>query len=293
MMMKERHAYLILAHTDFMVLKELVGVLDDYRNDIYIHFDRKVIDPPILEAKYSKLLMLEDRVDVRWGDISMLYAEYNLFETAYKADNYSYFHLISGNHFPLFNQDYLHDFFARCEKNILMKMETSEKEIDLKFRKYNFFIKNFNSKNIRKKIIVQFFWHVLIKLQYIVGIKRNKDKQYYKASQWLSLKKDIMELVIKNKSNILKNYIYTLCSDEFFIPTLLENLVNRKSILYYDQLLKCEFVGPNTKTYAISDFNELIESKCLFVRKIDDNNMGLISKIRSNYGVNYNHKSNE
>lgn len=67
MMMKERHAYLILAHTDFMVLKELVGVLDDYRNDIYIHFDRKVIDPPILEAKYSKLLMLEDRVDVRWG----------------------------------------------------------------------------------------------------------------------------------------------------------------------------------------------------------------------------------
>lgn len=36
------HAYLIIAHNEFEVLQKLVGALDDPRNDIYIHFDKKV-----------------------------------------------------------------------------------------------------------------------------------------------------------------------------------------------------------------------------------------------------------
>ena len=33
-----KHAYLIMAHNQFLTLKELVSVLDDSRNDIYVHF---------------------------------------------------------------------------------------------------------------------------------------------------------------------------------------------------------------------------------------------------------------
>lgn len=41
--MNEKHAYLILAHNDPKVLELLVRLLDDSRNDIYIHVDKKVI----------------------------------------------------------------------------------------------------------------------------------------------------------------------------------------------------------------------------------------------------------
>ena len=37
----ERHAYLIMAHNHFDFLKELLGCLDDNRNDIYLHIDKK------------------------------------------------------------------------------------------------------------------------------------------------------------------------------------------------------------------------------------------------------------
>ncbi len=37
-----RHAYLILAHKNFSVLKILLMLLDDTRNDLFIHIDKKV-----------------------------------------------------------------------------------------------------------------------------------------------------------------------------------------------------------------------------------------------------------
>ena len=36
-----KHAYLIMCHNNLEVLKTLVSLLDDSRNDIYIHIDRK------------------------------------------------------------------------------------------------------------------------------------------------------------------------------------------------------------------------------------------------------------
>ena len=56
------HAYLIIAHNEFEVLQKLVGALDDPRNDIYIHFDKKVSELPHLEVKYSNLYICRKRI---------------------------------------------------------------------------------------------------------------------------------------------------------------------------------------------------------------------------------------
>ena len=36
-----KHAYLIIAHNEFELLKLLIDRIDDARNDIYIHIDQK------------------------------------------------------------------------------------------------------------------------------------------------------------------------------------------------------------------------------------------------------------
>ena len=36
-----KHAYLIIAHNNFYILKKLIALIDDERNDIYIHIDKK------------------------------------------------------------------------------------------------------------------------------------------------------------------------------------------------------------------------------------------------------------
>ena len=38
----KKHAYLIMAHTQPELLKKLLQMLDDERNDIYLHIDKKV-----------------------------------------------------------------------------------------------------------------------------------------------------------------------------------------------------------------------------------------------------------
>ena len=39
-----KHAFLILAHTDFAVLQLLIASLDDSRNDIFVHVDARAKD---------------------------------------------------------------------------------------------------------------------------------------------------------------------------------------------------------------------------------------------------------
>ena len=67
-----RHAYLILAHNEPLLLSLLIERLDDVRNDIYIHFDRKLSVLPQLTTRHAGLHIIEDRVDVRWADVSMM-----------------------------------------------------------------------------------------------------------------------------------------------------------------------------------------------------------------------------
>lgn len=66
-----RHAYLIIAHNQFSLLKKLLVALDDPRNDIFLHIDKK--------AKYDKRQLVETvkkahlyftkSIKVTWGGV--------------------------------------------------------------------------------------------------------------------------------------------------------------------------------------------------------------------------------
>lgn len=36
-----KHAYLIIAHTEFKLLENLISILDNPNNDIFVHIDKK------------------------------------------------------------------------------------------------------------------------------------------------------------------------------------------------------------------------------------------------------------
>ena len=46
-----KHAYLILAHNNYYCLEKLLRLIDDTRNDIYIHADSKAKDFPVNRIK--------------------------------------------------------------------------------------------------------------------------------------------------------------------------------------------------------------------------------------------------
>ena len=45
-MNNNRHAYLIMAHNEWELLNTLLSLIDDTRNDIFLHIDKKVKKMP-------------------------------------------------------------------------------------------------------------------------------------------------------------------------------------------------------------------------------------------------------
>ena len=149
-----KHAYLILAHTEFDLLKLLVSCLDDERNDLYVHIDRKVAVLPELHTEKAGLEMLENRIDVRWGDVTVVEAEYALVEAAVAKGPYQYYHLLSGVDLPLKSQDYIHRF---CDENngkefIGYTLTEITPEVVRKVQRWHLFPEDFRNKSVIKRI---------------------------------------------------------------------------------------------------------------------------------------------
>lgn len=68
-----KHAYLIIASNEGETLKYLIRLLDDVRNDIFIHMDKKHGKLPYEEfkglTKKSNLTFLKNRLNVKWGGV--------------------------------------------------------------------------------------------------------------------------------------------------------------------------------------------------------------------------------
>ena len=110
-----KHAYLIIAHNNFILLEKLLLLLDDERNDLYLHVDLKCKEfnfPKFKNLVKKSNLIFIDRMNVKWGDSSQVEVELKLLEAAIK-NSYAYYHLISGVDLPIKSQDYIHNFFEQ------------------------------------------------------------------------------------------------------------------------------------------------------------------------------------
>lgn len=271
-----RHAYLILCHNEMELLALLVQYLDDKRNDIFIHIDKKVKQLPSIITQQSNLYFLENRVDITWGNISMLYAEFNLFEYAYQTNTYDYYHLLSGVDLPLWNQDIIHAFFNKHKGKefIGFSQYDYKSEIDRKVNKFHLFPKKFRASPSFSNLITKILRASFLRLQILIGYSRNKDITFKKGPQWVSVTAEFTAYLLANKLDILKMYRNTFCADEIFIQTLCWNSPFRKEI--YNTTHESDgcqrIIGWKNGTlidWNSNDYTMLTNSSCLFARKFN------------------------
>lgn len=269
-------AYLIIAHDNFQVLKYLIESLDDYRNDIYLHIDQKVDELPSFQVKNSNLIILEQRVDVRWGTTSQIECEYLLFEKSfYSGVDYVRYNLISGTHYPLKSNDEIHDFFEKLGNVQLMSfMYTNDYEINFKLGYYHFLLSKFGNRNKVLRFSSKLIWQILIKVQKLLKIKRVLLPIDFKASNWVSLTSDAVSYVLLKKEHVIQRFRLTLCGDEFFIPYLLTNSSTGFTIKDEPLLLYTDFGdGSNPRFLEYTDVDFLVKSDYLFARKFSNVNV--------------------
>jgi len=253
----------------------LISSIDDERNDIYLHIDSKVKSLPEVSTEKAGLCVLENRVDVRWGDVSQIEAEYVLFETAYYSKTeYSYYHLLSGVDLPLKSQDDIHDFFDKyAGKEFIGYTELSPSELTVrKVCRWHLFPKQFKSKSILIRGTRAFF----LRVQECFGIFRNKDikEGIKKGSNWVSITNGLVEVILSKKDWALKTFSHTFCADEIFVQTICWNSPFRENLFCTDDDAKgcMRLIGWKDGClydWSLDDLTNLKSSKAMFARKFN------------------------
>lgn len=277
-----KHAYLILAHNEWELLKILVSCIDDARNDIFVHIDAKAKDLPALHTEHAGLKVLKDRVDVRWGDLSVVKGEYALFREAVKNGPYAYYHLLSGADLPLKSQDYIHSFFDANQGREFIGYTLTEitPEVVRKAQRWHLFPKDFRDAGLVKKVLRAVF----LRIQEMLGIKRNKDVDFKKGSQWVSVTDGMARCFLEHREWVEAVFRNTFCSDEMVFHTLCWQSPYRANIFDTgsDGHGCMRAIGWRNGTlvdWCDSDYEGLVASEALFARKFNSGDMEFIRKI--------------
>ena len=218
-----KHAYLILAHNEPELLSLLVERLDDVRNDIYIHFDRKLSVLPDIKTLHAGLYILKDRVDVRWADVSMLEAEYKLFHAVVDSGcQYSHHHLISGVDLPLKNQDYIHSFFVQHQGKefVGLHQRSMNSHADRALHYWHPFTRSFRGSGC-VFAIKRILRYLVVQTQVLLGIRRNTTIPFHKGGQWVSITRGLIDYLLEQEDRAFTIFSRTFGADEYFVPTLI------------------------------------------------------------------------
>lgn len=282
-----KHAYLILAHGSYSLLQRFVSAIDDERNDIFIHIDRKQKELPRIQVRHSRLFLLDrERVSVFWGDVSVVAAEFALMASAYKQGEYAYYHLLSGVDLPLKSQNDIHDFFETHQgKEFIGFYDGADLSVSLvrKVQRYHLFAQDFRGSGLvflAKRIARA----LAIRAQELLGIKRHTNIRFAKGTQWWSLTGALIESLLSKQDEILSLYKHTFCADEIAIQTYVYNSPFMAQVFAPKNEAKSSLRHIGWRDGALydwtrADYEDLKHSTALFARKFNEEDPDFLDSI--------------
>ncbi len=282
-----KHAFLIMAHTNYNLLSRLLKKLDHPDNTIYLHIDAKSSfskeDESFLVGccKASKVIPVK-RYCVNWGGYSQINIEMRMLEAA-SENKHDYYHFLSGADFPTKSMEEIHRFF----------------EEHTGFEFVHFCADSFNKKEAHRYCLYHFFQEkcgrtnnpymlakrVLLSVQRRLGVDRAKKYPHITfkcGSNWVSVTHEFVIYLLSQQKQIQTMFSHSLCCDEFFLQTILYNSPFRPNIFTLSDDDSCQSnlrsvdwergdpKSASPYTYTVSDYESLVRSKNLFCRKVTD-----------------------
>ncbi|MFT9004724.1 MAG: beta-1,6-N-acetylglucosaminyltransferase [Liquorilactobacillus hordei] len=228
-------AFLILAHSDPLSLRDLIKNLNNGLNHFFIHVDLKS-DITTFEKELSvyinkTVFFIQDRINVSWGGFSAVKAMELLLEAALeKKTDYDHLIFLSGNDYNIRSSKEIDAYF---EKNkgveIIRSYNLSRngcRHCARKIQKYWFFDSN-SEKNkflrILKKLRRYFYYSFKKNRQVLINGKLC-DIAY--GSQWFALTEKCAKYVLdigKNNPDLRHYFSTSMASDEMYFHTIIFN----------------------------------------------------------------------
>lgn len=230
----------------------------------YVHVDKKNCTAKewFLKNELSNLYVINDNVNVHWGGGSQFIATLKLMKEAYKTESVQYFHLMSGECYPVTS-------FVAIEKqwdlvpNVNFIESNKNTTFNWRFKTPQICL---NTPYLRVTIV-----RVINKLLRLLFSGEREPKTYnYHGSQWFSLNRKMVGFLLeKEKDGAFFEYYKVPCSDEHAIQTLArhsgEKIANsNKRYIVFPH-------GSSSPKYLTSSEIEnimLTNTKYWFVRKV-------------------------
>lgn len=287
----KRHAYLILAHKNFGQLRKLLVLLDDPRNDIFVHVDGKARFSPEEwknVCRFSRLVFISPRLKVYWGGVNSMRCELTLLREAVSCGPYSYYHLVSGMDLPIKDQDTIHDFFDRHEGKEFLDFWEMDEDIYERVRYYTLFPEG------EGNFLTHFINGLCKDIQRTAGYSINKDVDFHFSSVWFSMTDALARYVISKEDWLEKVFAHTSNCDELFLATVVWNSPFREN-LYSREVAKNHAVNLSNMrfidwsrggshrhpwTFRSEDWDLLMSVPHFWARKFDEGtDSGIIDRI--------------
>lgn len=289
----QKHAYLVMAHADMPLLQVLIGMLDDERNDIYLHPDKKWRDfnSDDLAVCRATLFILPNRLDGRWGHISLMEIEYALYEAASKQGTYHYYHLLSGADLPIKSQDYIHNFMSKSPCIPYVSYWNHPGDTYYKVSRYTFGMK-YEKSLYRYPLfdkMVGFIKQKTADLLFKVLGERAGSKAFYKGANWTSLRHEDVMHILSDKGYMSQRLKYTRNSDEIFAQTILARKYFEPNGLdpYVSKdmrLVNWKSSANSPDYFTIDDWQQIQSSDALFARKFSSSvDLEIVKMVQSHY----------
>lgn len=289
---EKKQAYLIMAHKNDTGFKTLLRMLDDPKNDIFVHMDLKNgdYDPEEIERsiKYSNITHVK-RTKVTWGGYSQINAELLLLKASTAMGKYQHYHLLSGADLPIKSQDEIYHFFAKNDGKEFVQFQSDKFSFPERTQYY------YPLMEITGRDSNPLYWKLsagLLSFQKVLHVCRNKSIKFQKGTNWFSISDELARYVVSLESWIQKTFKNTSCCDEVFLQTIVVNSPFRKRLYYnkfddnYCAIVRLiDWKRGNPYIFRKTDFHELMESKMLFARKFDSSvDSEIIEAIEKQFG---------
>lgn len=289
-----RHAFCIMAFNDYEQLIKMLKILDSEKSDFYIHINALADMPDcnrIKEEVCKSKVYFTKRVPIVWGENGVLMAELVLLETAMQQEPYDYYHMLSGQDFPLKPLRELDTFLeenvynnpsGRALTNYMDVRIAPSREIRERLTHYNWLIRYWRYPNKAVRGIIRGVNLISHVIQRIFGVNRldmSTEKVGY-GSVWYSISYECTKYICENRTWFAQYFTkHSFAPDEGAIQTLIMNSELKNTIyeageatlranLRYDDYTRGN--GASPYIFRETDFEELKNNKNFFARKFSE-----------------------
>ena len=272
-----RQAVLITAYKNIEQIIDIIDYLGD-GFEFYIHIDKKsTMDLSLIED--IDYVHIFKNFYINWGSVNHLKSILLLSREALADKRNEYFHLITGQDFPVKPVNYFYDeldtrkdhidYFAMPAKDCWTDENGGMDRIEY-YRPFEVFDD--------KKMTGRIFLQILLKTQKILKIKRKLPSGifpgFYGGSTYWSLTRDSLQYILDftdTNEKAIKSMEYTFCPEEIYFQTILLNSKYAGNIVN-DNLRYVDWNSGRGRPAFLdnTDYEKIKLSNKLFARKFHE-----------------------